>query len=221
MPLIMCRCSDWRMAKPSRCSMAKAANTLPRSPPSRKSACKRKSRLFRRARMSFPTRSLWRRPCLKTRKWIGSSRKPSNWACLSSQPLAAQRCVVRLSDERAAKRMVHWQGIVIAASEQSGRNRLAQIAQPADFREWITQHDLHQRILLTPRAEQSLSDWARHHPPQAMTLMIGPEGGFTDAEESLAQTHGILPLAMGARVLRTETAGLAAIAAINAVWGQL
>jgi len=137
------------------------------------------------------------------------------------QPLAAQRCVVRLSDERAAKRMVHWQGIVIAASEQSGRNRLAQIAQPADFREWITQHDLHQRILLTPRAEQSLSDWARHHPPQAMTLMIGPEGGFTDAEESLAQTHGILPLAMGARVLRTETAGLAAIAAINAVWGQL
>jgi len=137
------------------------------------------------------------------------------------QPLAAQRCVVRLSEERAGKRMAHWQGIAIAATEQSGRNRLMQLAPPADFKDWVAQRDLHLRILLTPRAEQSLSDWARHHPPQALALMIGPEGGFTDAEENTAQAHGILPLAMGARVLRTETAGLAALAAINAIWGQM
>lgn len=137
------------------------------------------------------------------------------------QPLAAQRCVMRLSEERAIKRREHWQGIVIAASEQSGRTRIAQLASPVNFKDWAQQHDLHLRILLSPRADQTLSDWARHHPPQAIALTIGPEGGFTDAEEAAAQTQGMLPLAMGPRVLRTETAGLAAMAAVNAIWGQM
>jgi 16S rRNA (uracil1498-N3)-methyltransferase len=137
------------------------------------------------------------------------------------QPLAAQRCVVRLSSERAVKKAAHWQGIVVAACEQSGRNRLPHLTEPADFNDWIGQHDLHVRILLTPRAEQSLSDWARHHPPQAVTLLVGPEGGFTEKEEGAARTHNVLALSMGARVLRTETAGLAALAALNAVWGEM
>ena len=77
------------------------------------------------------------------------------------------------------------------------------------------------RILLSPRAEQSLSDWARHHPPQSVALMMGPEGGFTDKEEEMALAQGVLMLAMGPRVLRTETAGLAALAALNAVWGEM
>lgn len=137
------------------------------------------------------------------------------------QPLAAQRCVVRLSQERAIKKSVHWQAIIVAACEQSGRNRLPHLAEPAHFTDWIGQHDLHLRILLTPRAEQSLSDWARHHPPQAVTLLIGPEGGFTEAEENTAREHNVLCLSMGQRVLRTETAGLAALAALNAVWGEM
>lgn len=139
----------------------------------------------------------------------------------SIQPLAAQRCVVRLSAERAAKKMQHWQGVIVAASEQSGRNRLAALAEPVDFNQWIQQKDLHKRIMLSPRAEQSLSDWARHHPPQSVALMIGPEGGFTDKEEDLALAQGVLMLAMGPRVLRTETAGLSALAALNAVWGEM
>jgi len=139
----------------------------------------------------------------------------------SIQPLAAQRCVVRLSAERAEKKMQHWQGVVVAASEQSGRNRLATLAEPVDFKQWIQQKDLHVRILLSPRAEQSLSDWARHHPPQSVALMMGPEGGFTDKEEEMALAQGVLMLAMGPRVLRTETAGLAALAALNAVWGEM
>jgi 16S rRNA (uracil1498-N3)-methyltransferase len=89
------------------------------------------------------------------------------------------------------------------------------------FTDWIAQQDLHRRILLTPRAEQSLSDWARHHPPQAVTLLIGPEGGFTEAEEDIAQNRGAIALSMGPRVLRTETAGLAALAALNAIWGGM
>jgi 16S rRNA (uracil1498-N3)-methyltransferase len=137
------------------------------------------------------------------------------------QPLSAQRCVVRLSAERAAKRHEHWRSIIVAASEQSGRNRVAHLAELTDFNGWISQQDMHHRILLTPRAERSLADWARHHPPQAVSLMIGPEGGFTEAEENAARAQGALALSMGPRVLRTETAGLAALAAIGASWGGL
>ncbi len=137
------------------------------------------------------------------------------------QPLAAQRCVVRLSAERAAKKMEHWNGIIAAAAAQSGRNRLAHLAEPADFHGWVGQQNLHRRILLSPRAGQSLSEWARHHPPQAVSLLIGPEGGFTEQEENVALAHGALALSMGPRVLRTETAGLAALAALNAVWGGI
>jgi 16S rRNA (uracil1498-N3)-methyltransferase len=137
------------------------------------------------------------------------------------QPLAAQRCVVRLSAERAEKKLQHWQGVIVAASEQSGRNRLTTLAEPVDFNQWAQQQDLHVRVMLSPRAEQSLSDWARHHPPQSVALMVGPEGGFTDKEENLAIAQGVLMLAMGPRVLRTETAGLAAVAALNAVWGAM
>ena len=133
-------------------------------------------------------------------------------------PLSSQRCVVRLSAERAEKKIAHWQGIIISASEQSGRNRLAQLTPPSQFNQWIEQQDLHKRILLSPRATQSLANWAQHQPPQAVTLMIGPEGGFSGEEEELAIARGALLLSMGARVLRTETAGLAAVAMLNALW---
>lgn len=137
------------------------------------------------------------------------------------QPLAARRCVVRLSAERAGKKLEHWQAVAAAAAEQCGRNRLPQLAAPLDFRDWIGQSCLHPRILFSPRAEQSLSAWARHHPPQALTLMIGPEGGFSPDEEDAALAAGALALGLGARVLRTETAGLAALAALNAAWGEI
>ncbi len=137
------------------------------------------------------------------------------------QPLSAQRCVVRLSEERAAKKSAHWQGIIVAAAEQCGRNRLPHLAPVTEFQSWIAQQDLHLRILLSPRATQTLADWARHHPPQSIALLIGPEGGLSDKEEDMAIAHGALALAMGPRVLRTETAGLAALAALNAVWGEM
>ena len=137
------------------------------------------------------------------------------------QPLAAQRCVVRLAGERLEKKVAHWQGIIESASEQSGRNRLAQLAPLQDYKQWITQQDMHRRIILTPRAKQSLSDWARHQAPQAVTLVIGPEGGLSEQEEETALRHGALPLAMGPRILRTETAALAAVSALSAAWGGM
>ncbi len=139
----------------------------------------------------------------------------------SIQPLISSRCVVRLSEERAKRKMQHWTGIMAAAAEQCGRNRLPHLAEPESYEGWIGQQDLHRRIVLSPRGSQPLSQWARHHPAQAVTLIIGPEGGLSPAEEDTAIARGALCLTLGERVLRTETAGLAAMAALQAVWGEL
>jgi 16S rRNA (uracil1498-N3)-methyltransferase len=134
------------------------------------------------------------------------------------QPLAAARSVVKLSGERAEKRQAHWEGVIVAASEQSGRNRLARLEALQDFNRYIAQPAAGPRILLSPRATQSLAAWARATPPCPVTLLIGPEGGFSAQEEDAAIAAGALALAMGPRVLRTETAGLAALATLNAMW---
>ena len=134
------------------------------------------------------------------------------------QPLAAQRCVVRLSGERAEKRAAHWQAVIVAACEQSGRNRLAQLAAIEDVSKWIACPASAPRILLSPRGEQSLAAWAHMQAPQALTLMVGPEGGFSAAEEDGAIAHGALALSMGPRILRTETAALAAVAMLGGIW---
>jgi 16S rRNA (uracil1498-N3)-methyltransferase len=135
------------------------------------------------------------------------------------QPLAAARSVVKLSGERAEKRQAHWEGVIVAASEQSGRNRLARLEPLQDFGRYLAQPADGPRILLSPRATQSLADWARVTPPCPVTLLIGPEGGFSAAEEDAAIAAGALALSMGPRVLRTETAGLAALAVLAAHWG--
>jgi 16S rRNA (uracil1498-N3)-methyltransferase len=135
-------------------------------------------------------------------------------------PLAARRSVVRLSGERAEKRHAHWQGVIVAASEQCGRNRLAALAPVADFGRWLAapQPVPQPRILLSPRATQSLSGWAQANCAQALTLLVGPEGGFTLEEEDAALAAGALALSMGPRILRTETAALAATAMLAGIW---
>ncbi|MBB3121067.1 16S rRNA (uracil(1498)-N(3))-methyltransferase [Pseudoduganella violacea] len=133
------------------------------------------------------------------------------------QPLAARRCVVRLSAERAEKKLAHWQGVIVAAAEQSGRNRLASLAEPLELREWLAR-PAPRRILLSPRADASLAQWAQRNAPQDLSLLVGPEGGFTTEEEDAAIAAGALPLSMGPRVLRTETAALAALAILNGAW---
>lgn len=134
-------------------------------------------------------------------------------------PLAAQRCVTRLSGERAEKRQAHWQGIIVAASEQSGRNRLARLAPLEDVGKWLAQPSPAPRILLSPRGTQTLAAWAATQNAQDVVLMVGPEGGFSPAEEDAAMAAGALALSMGPRVLRTETAALAAAAMLQALWG--
>jgi 16S rRNA (uracil1498-N3)-methyltransferase len=136
-------------------------------------------------------------------------------------PLAAQRSVVRLSGDRADKRLAHWQAVVVSASEQCGRNRLADVAPVQDANRWLSAPETGTRILLSPRADASLAQWVRAIPAQDVTLLVGPEGGFTDQEEDAARAAGALALSMGPRVLRTETAGLAALAILAASWGGI
>lgn len=139
------------------------------------------------------------------------------------QPLAAARSVVRLSGDRLEKRQAHWHGVIVAASEQCGRNRLAQLLPMADVQPWLagTAGAGATRILLSPRATESLAGWARANPPQAVTLLIGPEGGLSPQEEDAAVAAGALALSMGPRVLRTETAGLAALAVLAGAWDAI
>ena len=135
------------------------------------------------------------------------------------QPLASERSVVRLSGERAEKRVAHWQGVVVAACEQSGRNHVPAVAPISPLLDWLGQQDVPGlRLILSPTAEVGLRDLPR--PVGNITLLIGPEGGLSPTEADAALRYGFTPVRLGARVLRTETAALAALAAIQTLWGD-
>jgi len=134
-------------------------------------------------------------------------------------PLAASRSVVRLDAARAEKRVAHWQSVAIAACEQSGRNRIPPVAPVMPLESWLGQGAATAlRLLLSPHGETRMRDLAR--PDGAIVLLAGPEGGFTQEEEALARRSGCTPVRLGPRVLRTETAAVAALAAMQALWGD-
>ena len=133
-------------------------------------------------------------------------------------PLITERSVVKLDARQAAKRREHWRGVMIAACEQCGRNRLPDVRAPAPFDEWLRTAGSGVRLLLDPTASSGLQAIGK---PPALTLLIGPEGGLSPAERTLAIEAGFLPVRMGPRVLRTETAAIAAISALQALLGDL
>jgi 16S rRNA (uracil1498-N3)-methyltransferase len=133
--------------------------------------------------------------------------------------IETQKSIVRLSDERAQKRFLHWQQVAISACEQSGRNRLPLVHEVKAFKEFIASADTKAaRFLLSPRGESSLNQLNK--PEGEIILLCGPEAGFSDDEETLAIKSGFTPVRLGPRVLRTETAAVAALAAMNALWGD-
>ena len=140
----------------------------------------------------------------------------------SIQPLAASRSVVRLAAERAEKRAAHWNAVVIAACEQCGRNRIPPVLPVVPLEAWLARQAAgaagEARLLLSPGAERRLRELSR--PLGRITLLAGPEGGFTAQEEAAARRHGFTPVRLGPRVLRTETAAVAALAALQALWGD-
>ncbi|WP_087722325.1 16S rRNA (uracil(1498)-N(3))-methyltransferase [Pandoraea sp. PE-S2T-3] len=139
------------------------------------------------------------------------------------QPLATERSVIRLDSERAAKRVAHWQSLAQAACEQCGRNRVPQILPVRPITAWLRDQDAVTsyawRVLLSPRADSGFDSLLPQAPAQPGVLLFGPEGGLTPQEETLARDTGFEAIRLGDRILRTETAGIAVLAALAARWG--
>ena len=133
-------------------------------------------------------------------------------------PVASERSVVQLSGDRAEKRVAHWRNVVIAACEQCGRNRIPEVLAIARISDFLssTEHS-GLRLLLVPDGGRKLAQLPR---PGGVALLVGPEGGLTARERQDAERAGFIPVRFGPRVLRTETAPLAAIAAMQALWGD-
>lgn len=153
--------------------------------------------------------------------------KATELGAASITPIACERSVLKLKAERADKKQAHWQSIAIAACEQCGRNRVPTVhpAQSlahalAQLPQWAQQpqqepHTMGQRFVLSLQTDsQPLRTALKESQDAPLWLLSGPEGGLSAAEESLARTHGFSPITLGARVLRAETAPLAALAAL-------
>ena len=140
--------------------------------------------------------------------------KATELGVASIQPLLAERSVLRLAGERAAKKQAHWQGVAIAACEQCGRNRVPAIHAPTDLAAWCASAPQATRLVLSLQTQsRTLADAASGTGP--VLVLSGPEGGLSPQEEQAAQRHGFAPVTLGARVLRAETAPLAVLAALT------
>lgn len=133
-------------------------------------------------------------------------------------PVQAERSVLRLAGERALKRQAHWQQVAVSACEQCGRNEVPVIAPLQSLTSYLQSQEQAVRLIMAPGAVQTLA--SLEAPGSVVHLMIGPEGGWSDPELAACRAAGALALGLGPRVLRTETAGLAALAALQAKWGD-
>jgi 16S rRNA (uracil1498-N3)-methyltransferase len=148
-----------------------------------------------------------------------SLQKATELGVSAIQPLATERSVVKLAGERADKRRQHWQQVVIAACEQCGRNRVPAVAPVQKLFAYLAEVDRSkQRLLLSPAAATPLK---RVAPAAGVVLLIGAEGGLAPAECEAAAASGFEPVSLGPRILRTETAPVAALAVLQALWGDL
>ncbi|MDD2761014.1 MAG: 16S rRNA (uracil(1498)-N(3))-methyltransferase [Methylomonas sp.] len=132
-------------------------------------------------------------------------------------PLMTERCVTKLNDAKRLQRWQHWQHIVQHAAEQTGRTRVPALGDITEFAVWIDRPQ-GLRVFLDPYAELSLADL--QPADNRITLLSGPEGGFSDVERQLAKAAGFVPVRMGPRILRTETAVLSALTAVQSLWGD-
>ena len=132
-------------------------------------------------------------------------------------PLITERCVIKFNDEKKQQRLSHWQNIIVHAAEQSGRTRLPGLAKICDLPAWASQQQ-GLKVFLDPYAERTLTGLQLETPD--ITLLSGPEGGFSEQERETVKAIGFIPVRMGARILRTETAVLAALSAVQTLWGD-
>lgn len=133
-------------------------------------------------------------------------------------PLFSERCEVKLPKERQEKRIKHWQQIAISACEQCGRISPPNIKTPSQLEKWLAEQTADLKLVLHHHSEQPLQEMS---PPSSVALLIGPEGGLAETEVELAISYGFKPLTLGPRVMRTETAPIAALTLLNYLWGDL
>ena len=134
-------------------------------------------------------------------------------------PLFTEHCVVQLTGSRALKKQEHWQAVIISACEQSGRNSIPALNSVGTFNDWLSRIQAATKLILDPEASTALSMIKLQKPELAMT--VGPEGGFSQAEIEQARLAGFQGVTLGPRVLRTESAALASLAAVQCLWGDL
>ena len=147
------------------------------------------------------------------RDWLGE--KATELGVASITPLLAERSVLKLKGERADKKLAHWQGVAVAAAEQCGRNRVPAIRPAVSLSDWLARPTSEgQRCVLSlAQGTRSLASVAAGSEP--LVVLSGPEGGLSPAEEALALSSGFVPVTLGSRVLRAETAPLAVLAALT------
>lgn len=145
-------------------------------------------------------------------------KKATELGVTSIAPLLTQRVDVRLPPDRWAKKRSHWQQVVIAACEQSGRAFVPTVCDAQPVANWLSTLDAETRFVLDPKA---LGAAKPADEPRHIALLIGPEGGLTDEEVALAKANHFVGLSLGPRIMRTETAPIAALSIIGAKWGDL
>lgn len=132
-------------------------------------------------------------------------------------PLCTERCVVQFNVEKKLQRLQHWQKIAQHAAEQSGRTMLPELTEIHYLPDWLNQQQ-GLKVFLDPYAKTSLAELKPEN--MKVTLLTGPEGGFANSERDMATVAGFIPVRLGSRILRTETASLAALAAVQMLWGD-
>jgi 16S rRNA (uracil1498-N3)-methyltransferase len=147
-----------------------------------------------------------------------SLQKATELGVFCVQPLITERVEVRLDKNRQAKRLAHWQGVVRSACEQSGRAVVPKVNSPLSFTDWIALEDECPRLLLDPTASRPLSSYPVE--ADSVSILTGPEGGFSPREIQDARTQKIEAVSLGTRILRTETAGPAAITILQVIAGD-
>lgn len=133
-------------------------------------------------------------------------------------PLWTKRSQVQLDDKRLAKRLTHWHGVVHSACEQSGRVRVPALQTPLDLDTWLATPKDGLNLVLSPHSGMTLKDL---QPEKRVRVLVGPEGGLEDSEINAAEANGFHTVRLGPRILRTETASLATLTALQTLWGDL
>jgi 16S rRNA (uracil1498-N3)-methyltransferase len=133
-------------------------------------------------------------------------------------PVICNRTNLSFDTQRARKKHDHWQQIIISACEQSGRSQLATLSNISSFEQSVQQASQALKLVLDPAADVSLRSM---QPNDNIALLIGPEGGLSDDEICQAKQHDFIGVTLGPRILRTETAGISAISALQVLWGDL